>query len=177
MSRAGLCAFDSALQKIVILKRNHPYGTGMRWRQSPSTFVEQYSLPRGKCLNSSEPLIQCAIREFIEETGMFFEKFRLFNEGFQLTWTDPEHKIWKYEIFFIEADLSIANTIKVDEFSNLEIPKIGMTTDVCKFTKYEPAVKLIMSIPEYIKLLENQILCYKTSNYLDFVNHLKKIST
>lgn len=174
MHRAGVCLIDPKQKKILVLKRKTVYEK--TWRSNPRVFLEQYSLPRGGCKNRKEPPLTCAIREFIEETGFFPKEGYISSESFNLFWYDPENVKWEYSIYFVLADLSNENKIKIDDNSNIFIPLIDESTKICRFSKYEPAVAQVMSLETYICEMNLQLCKYGKTNYKDLLEMIKKFS-
>lgn len=172
--RAGLCLFDPIKDKIVILKRYKQYLPSSK-KIIPHGFVEQYSLPRGRVLNKHESLLHCAIREFIEETRIFVKEFIQHEETFELIWEDPTDKFWQYKIFFIETDLNPENIFEVDEQTKYICHKLNFDVKTCKLNSYEPAKRQVMSFEQYSMALKRQLPAYVSSNYTDFLNHLKNL--
>lgn len=173
MNRSALCVFDSKLNLIVILKRKCEYMA--TWRSNPSIFLEQYSLPRGKCKNKREPLLKCAIREFIEETGFFVKECLLLDETVNLYWYDPldkKNEKWQYKVFFLEASLEASNVIRIEKDQNVFIPLMNDSSERCVFSHYEFADVDIVSIDEYLREMELQLTKYGENNYGEFLSVL-----
>ncbi|AMB48654.1 ADP-pyrophosphatase-like protein [Glossina pallidipes salivary gland hypertrophy virus] len=96
---SGVFIFEKTTSSVFILKRTLPYKNSII--SDNNTFIEQYSLPRGKYLSKNEPTLICGIREFMEECGVFFKKFEIFPKTFKLWWHDPINIHWEYEISII----------------------------------------------------------------------------
>lgn len=95
MPKCGIIIFNEQ-KEIYFLFRIRPYS---RCIVKPRLYVEKYCIPRGK-KKEFENDLQCAAREFIEETGFFFNRITILPNVFTLTWDDPPGHEWKYTILF-----------------------------------------------------------------------------
>lgn len=172
ISRAGLCVIDNQTKKILVLVRDVPYNNFIVRTSSNANkdnkFVEQYSLPRGKSLGRFENLRYCAIREFIEETKLFFKDLKFSGEYFDLYWHDPIK--WMYRIYFASASFSNKNLIRITKSYNL--PKIGCVPIKVKNQKYEPLTPIFQEITTYIDLIKERLHLYGSNNYNELINKI-----
>ena len=165
--RAGLCAIDVESQKIVVVERKKSYSNAHIFRCGE--FVEKYQIPRGRCCEES--IKNCAIREFIEETGLFFKEYTILNMTFDLFWEDPIDTFWKYKIYFCKTSLDPNNIIRITENTFN-----GMKLNV-RSRRFEPLIVRIMYIQKYIDKLNNQLIYYMGQhNYKDFIEIIKNES-
>ncbi|AIS92061.1 BV-E31 [Erinnyis ello granulovirus] len=144
-------------------------------------FVEKLSIPRGKH-DSGEKNHETALREFIEETGLVFDKVYMCTEPFTLEWQD-NNKVYKYTIFvaFLIGSLYNLNrrpntyNIKLKETSCVDVV-LGYKVDVFKqkFRSQELVRKIeIMNLHKYIAYMSNrQLATYKYSNYYNFFEYV-----
>lgn len=173
MTAAGLIVFDKSNKTLVILKKKFPYpGYTYNGRRN----IEQFSIPRGKS-RKNEQLEITAIREFIEETRFFPEKFSyLYETTYKLYWHDPIHKKWNYDIFFIEAQLNYKNSLSCNVENSINIPYFNFDSKCCKFSEYEKDEVKIMNIDEYINKMIKQLTIYDgDNNYFQFLHFLKSL--
>lgn len=164
IKRAGLCVYDTNTKNIFCLKRKRPYTR----ESNPSFFIEQFSIPRGKCARHTESLRDCAIREFIEETGYYFNNIHIHEDIFQLYWNDPKHVRWEYSILFASADFSKKNLIKINKLSDNNALMLARV----KSKRYEHVFPKILKVDEYISLLRDRLKLYGRNNYLEFIDVL-----
>lgn len=166
MKKAGLCVFDRSSRNICVLKRLRPYTK----KCNPHRFVEEFSLPRGGQNHSKEDLKDCAIREYIEETGHYFKVIQFLPYKFDLKWTNPKSKVWVYTIFFAVASFDVSNIHFVRNKEKVN----GIKIDFRKRC-FEPLRPLIISIDHYKKLIMERLDLYDKNNYVDFFNFLEHI--
>lgn len=164
IKRAGLCVYDTSTKDVFCLKRKRPYTQDA----DPKFFIEQFSIPRGKCARHTESLRECAIREFIEETGFYFKKIHIYDDIFQLFWNDPKHVRWEYSIFFASADFSKANIIKINKMSDNNALMLARV----KSKRYEHVFPVVLHVNKYVSLLRKRLELYGRNNYDKFINIL-----
>lgn len=160
--RAGLFVVDSELDLVQIIERKQPYVSIGEQNARPNKFVEQYIIPRG-CCNKNEDTKLCAIREFQEETKMYFKEILFDRRSFILTWEDPVGVIWRYTIYFAFADFSPKNVIR---FNNTTTGRRRETANYVLQT---------MPLLKYIELQKDRIPLYGKNNYLAFLTTVKNI--
>lgn len=172
---SGLFVFDSYTHSVLVLKRNFQYEKCLKWRSRPEHFIEQYFIPRGKQLTTSEPLYTCAIREFIEETKLFMKKFTLIPNTYDLTWEDPPGTIWKYTIYFIDCDLSNKNLLTISTNLDVNLMGVNFNPKQCNFSEKEEGVVTVLDFYEYEKVILKQMKLYPSSNYAGFLQYIGKL--
>lgn len=166
MKKAGLCVFDKSSRNICVLKRLRPYTK----KCDPSRFAEQFSLPRGGQNYSAENLKNCAIREYVEETGHYFREIHFLPYEFNLKWTNPKDKVWVYTIFFAATSFDTSNIRIVNDKEKIN----GITIDYRK-RRFEPLRPLIIPIEHYKQLVMERLELYDKTNYVEFFNFLEHI--
>lgn len=167
--RAGLCVLDPRNRLIYIVRRKYSYGAHVHGKLAPSwrgNFVEEFQIPRGCCHDSRETLEQCALREFIEETGVYFKQIKILPTPFQLVWYD--YGKWEYTIFFAFAIMEASNLIRVKESEFMELK--------LKFaTQYEPITPQIMDVANYVTEVQHRLHLYGPNNYPEFLACVLKL--
>lgn len=166
IKRAGLCVYDPKTKNIFCLKRKRPYTR----ESNPSFFIEQFSIPRGKCARHTESIRDCAVREFIEETGYYFKNIKIYDEIFQLYWNDPSYVRWEYSILFATADFASPNLIKINKLSDNSALMLARL----KSKKYEHVFPKILKITEYSSLMRDRLKLYGRNNYMEFIELLTR---
>lgn len=170
IERSGLCVIDKESERMVVLIRECPYKAREIVPSKNPIFVEQYSLPRGKCQERNENLQQCALREFIEETRVFFVDVKFSKSYFNLYWCDPPNVKWEYRIYFAFASLKEENLIHVNQ--NYKIDNMNTIHIRKKDLKYEPMKPAFLNILNYTFLVRERLHLYGDNNYLEFIEHL-----
>lgn len=125
-SRAGLFVIDLWEKKTIILKRTLPYKDSECF--AADGFVEEYCIPRGEVKHNHETDIECGIREFIEECGVFFSKFVIIPEFFNLEWCDPPQKNWRYVIRVLLVSME-------DIFEIAPLNIVGVSRAICDMVR------------------------------------------
>lgn len=169
IKRAGLCVYDPKTKNIFCLKRLRPYTS----ESDPSFFIEQFSIPRGKCARHTESIRDCAIREFIEETGYYFRNIKIYDEIFQLYWNDPVYVRWEYSILFATADFkdfASPNLIKINKLADNDALMLARI----KSKKYEHVSPRILKVTEYISAMRKRLRLYGQNNYMEFIELLAR---
>lgn len=172
--RSGLCVIDPKSLQLFVVRRKRPYTcldrsnnpkASLKTNKKIPFFVEEYQIPRGKCNGSQESLKNCAIREFIEETGFYFKSLEFLDTFFNLRWYDNGVE-WKYTIFIAFASFAPKNMIRV---KNVDFMKLKL-----KFTKnnFEPLIPQIMHLNVYFKKISERLHLYGENNYEFFLNFL-----
>ncbi|CAJ2002062.1 nudix Ac38 [Cotesia congregata filamentous virus 1] len=98
--RAAALLYVDPDDKLFLLIRHSPY---MKNQQSLEFFWEKCTLPRGGLSkNDCDFLINCAFREFLEETGHgFWGRGYLYKSPFVLRWHSG-NRDWAYAVFFLK---------------------------------------------------------------------------
>lgn len=162
LKRVGLCVMDIQSQLICTLHRNKPYNSNpiQLLNDNEYIFLEQIQLPRGK-LKKGEQFRDGAIREFKEETGIYFKTIKFLNETFKLYWFD-DNQIWEYTIYFAIAKFTQMNIINIDLTYNKSI------RHEMKTFKFK-----IMPILTYVEEIYKRLSLYGNNNYLFLLNYIQ----
>ncbi|AAM70260.1 hypothetical protein [Phthorimaea operculella granulovirus] len=183
VKHAGLLVITGD-NKAVILQANKSYNDNVNRNLKYNKhipFVEKLSIPRGKH-DAGEKEYETAIREFIEETGLVFDRICVFADPFVLEWQDNT-KVYKYavyvafllgELYYLKRKPNSYN-IKLKRNVNEHEYKVDMLRQ--KFRSHELVRRIeIMNLPSYISYMINKQLCtYKYSNYRHFFNYIKNV--
>lgn len=150
--------FDDKEEMRVRFERNKKEMLSAISETTSVIFEPQWGFPKGK-KNTKESSIVCAVREFVEETGMernriqivddsnpFIERFigtngKIYGSQYFLAYSEEELKIHK-------KDFDGVSTIS-EEIADL------------KWATYEEAKKVLS--PERVEILQNAILCIRSS--------------
>lgn len=141
---------------VIVLRRKRPY--------VPRSRIEKFYIPRGQC-RKNEPALDCAIREFIEETRFVPKHLTIIN-SFVLWWIDRGIK-YTYQIFLgrvrsIFSPQDFLTQGDGDKFNNV-LKKYS-----CRITKYEHDKPILISVADYINKVESLLNEYESSNYKVF---------
>ncbi|AKR17345.1 NUDIX [Urbanus proteus nucleopolyhedrovirus] len=168
--------------KAVLLCARQAYNSSKVYtrRIVDNVFLEKISIPRGKRDECDDNDYETAIREFIEETGTFFNEAYVYREPFMLHWRDGG-VMYRYCVY------------------------VGVTEDLLQYVRREPnsfCVKLTCENPNnYSILFENrkynnelsrflyitplecyfkymytkQLMTYERSNYIEFFEYVKRV--
>nr|WIE95409.1 hypothetical protein [Microctonus hyperodae filamentous virus] len=198
-TRNGLLVMDSTRHFHLLLKKN-PYDKDNvnLWRMKTCPFMsvpptaqywEQIQIPRGKQYIVRENGLECAFREFFEETSCYFGGGTgyLYRDRFHLSWIDGKKK-WHYNIYLFSVDSvfyckKLINwTLKHDlnlncyklEFLNVE----KKNKNAYKKILYERKTffKFSMSVDNYIDYLTHLKYSSISHNYLEFVKIIEKFT-
>lgn len=173
--------------KAVILQANKSYSEHVNKNLKYNKhipFVEKLSIPRGR-QDVGELDYETAVREFIEETGLIFDKISLYREPFLLEWQDDE-KMFRYSMYVAFLNGSLNTLRKKPNSYNIRLYRSlnNMEYDVDFSRQRHHTNELIrrldiMSLKKYITYMENrQLPTYKYSNYskfFDFVYNVKSM--
>lgn len=170
----------------VILQANKSYNDNINKNLKYNKhipFVEKLSIPRGKH-DVGEKDYETAVREFIEETGLIFDKVYVFDEPFVLEWQDNT-KMYKYTIYVAFLNGSLNSLRKPPNSYNIRLLKIGNDATVSykvdmvkqKFKTHELVRRIeFMSLKKYMMYMENrQLSTYNYSNYNIFFNYVTSV--
>ncbi|AAS82677.1 ORF61 [Agrotis segetum granulovirus] len=169
--------------KAVILQANKSYSERVNKNLKYNKhipFVEKLSIPRGR-QDVGEKDYETAVREFIEETGLIFDKVSIYKDPFLLEWQD-ESKIYRYTMYVAFLCGSLNSLRKKPNSYNIKLLKsynYQYEVDLSKqrYGNNELKRKLdIMSLKKYTSYMENrQLPTYKYSNYNSFFNFVYKV--
>ncbi|UYE98999.1 MAG: hypothetical protein [Betabaculovirus sp.] len=184
IKHAGLLVLTGD-DKAIILQANKSYNEGINKNLKYNKhipFVEKLSIPRGKH-DSGEKNYETALREFIEETGLVFDKVCMYTEPFTLEWQD-NNKMYKYAIYVAFLVGSLYYLKKRPNTYNIRLKEVSCALNVVlsykvdvfkqKFRSQELVRKIeIMNLHKYISYMENrQLATYKYSNYYTFFDYV-----
>nr|UYX49691.1 unknown [Darna trima granulovirus] len=170
--------------RAVILQANRSYNDNVNKNLKYNKhipFVEKLSIPRGKH-DAGERDFETAVREFIEETGLVFDRICIYNEPFVLEWQD-NCKNYKYAMYigFLKGNLYYLKkrpnsyNVRLKETSGCSVYKVDMLKQ--KFRTQELVRRIeLMNLRKYITYMENrQLSTYKYSNYSLFFNYIYNV--
>ncbi|AIU41268.1 bv-e31 [Sucra jujuba nucleopolyhedrovirus] len=148
-----------------------------------ANFLEKISIPRGKRDGQDVFDYETAVREFIEETGTFFDEAVIYRVPFVLQWND-HGTMYKYAIYVgilrgilknvsrepntFCVKLSTVCTEKPNEYSvNIESRSINNEM---------PRQLFISTLTDYFKYMnDKQLTTYDYSNYVEFFSFVKRV--
>ncbi|AQQ80338.1 ADP-ribose pyrophosphatase [Betabaculovirus altermyunipunctae] len=167
--------------KAVILQANKSYSEHVNKNLKYNKhipFVEKLSIPRGR-QDVGELDYETAVREFIEETGLIFDKVFLYKEPFALEWQDDE-KTFRYSVYvaFLDGNLNSLrkkpNSYNIRLYRNLNNMEYEVDFTRQRYNTNELIRRLdVMSLKKYISYMENrQLPTYKYSNYRQFFDYI-----
>ncbi|AAG27350.1 PxORF52 peptide [Plutella xylostella granulovirus] len=143
-------------------------------------FVEKLSIPRGR-QDVGETDYETAVREFIEETGLIFDKIAIYKEPFFLEWQD-DCKIFRYTVYVAFLNGTLNSLSKRPNSYDIKLKcklENSYEVDMCKqkHRSKELMRRLeIMSLKKYVTYMENrQLPTYKYSNYDKFFNFVEQV--
>lgn len=168
--------------RAVILQANRSYSEHVNKNLKYNKhipFVEKLSIPRGR-QDAGEKDYETAVREFIEETGLVFDRVSIYEEPFLLEWQD-DCKTFRYTMFVAFLDGTLNSLNKRPNTYNIKLfrsPTNEYKVDLSRqrFQNHELVRKLdIMSLKRYRAYMENrQLPTYRYSNYADFFEFVER---
>lgn len=156
---------------------------------APPPFIEEIQVPRGRC-EKDETLLNCAIREFMEECGIYFKSIHFLTEAYRLQWEDIGYGQWEYKIFFGIASFNSNNIIRVTNHTwanPFRMPNLNTTTTTTTTSLYnnqrkrrryepiEPGNPETIPIVEYIGEIQKRLPLYGNNNYSQFLRLLERL--
>ncbi|AXS67694.1 ADPRase [Cryptophlebia peltastica nucleopolyhedrovirus] len=165
--------------RAVLLRARRAYNAAFNTNNA-ITFLEKISIPRGKRDGQDIFDYETAIREFIEETGTFFESAHVYKSPFVLQWNDCG-VTYKYAIYIgilngpLQSIPQEPNTfcVKLRLFRPNDY-KINIET-----RRYNNEIQrnlYILPLDDYFQYMnEKQLFTYDSSNYLEFFDFVKTI--
>nr|QGW50003.1 hypothetical protein [Chrysodeixis includens nucleopolyhedrovirus] len=170
--------------KAVLLCARRSYDSTVEYNDSAmlkkANFLEKISIPRGKRDNRDIFDHETAIREFIEETGTFFESAYVYRRPFILQWIDAG-VTYKYAIY-----VGILNglLISVSREPNTYCVKLNnggdkgneyrVDIETRRHNREMPRHVYIVSLQDYFQYMnEKQLITYDFSNYREFFEYVK----
>ncbi|UZE89781.1 BV-E31/ADPRase [Parapoynx stagnalis nucleopolyhedrovirus] len=145
------------------------------------TFLEKISIPRGHRDCCDSKVYETAMREFIEETGCFFDNAFIYKYPFELKWED-DGVVYTYLIYvgMVRGNLNDVNarpntyTVKllpgiVDNYYDIILKPRRFNCEIIRSLKIVPLNK-------YFQYMTNkQLITYDSSNYLEFFEFVKTV--
>jgi hypothetical protein len=143
-------------------------------------FLEKISIPRGKRDGRDIFDYETAVREFIEETGTFFESAWVFRVPFVLQWNDAG-VTYKYAIYvgvvkgLLHHVSREPNTYCVK--LNCDKPNdYKFNLELRRYNNEIPRHLYILPLQDYFQYMnEKQLTTYDSSNYLEFFEFVKSV--
>jgi 8-oxo-dGTP pyrophosphatase MutT (NUDIX family) len=143
-------------------------------------FLEKISIPRGKREGRDLHDYETALREFIEETGTFFDNAWVYQIPFSLQWNDSG-VVYKYSIYvgFVQGLLyylsNEPNTYCV-KLNRAQSNNYKFNIERRRHNNEIPRHLYIVSLEDYFRYMnEKQLVTYRYSNYLEFFEFVKSI--
>lgn len=145
-------------------------------------FLEKISIPRGKWDSRDIFDYETAVREFIEETGTFFENAYVYRSPFLLHWQD-HGVVYRYTIYvgILKGPLRTVsrkpNTYCVKlQRNNRDSNEYQFNLQVRRHNHEIPRNLYIVPIKDYFQYMrESQLVTYDSSNYLDFFDFVEQV--
>ncbi|APO13940.1 BV-E31 [Plodia interpunctella granulovirus] len=168
--------------KAVILQAHKSYNENvnrnLRYNKH-IPFVEKLSIPRGKH-DSGEKDYETAAREFIEETGLVFDRVSVYAIPFVLEWQDNA-KMYKYTIYVAFLDGALHGLRRRPNSYNIRLSKCNgeYRVDMTKLRyKTHELIRRIefMNFNKYVNYMKNrQLSTYRYSNYDRFFDYVQYV--
>ncbi|AOT85570.1 ADPRase [Cyclophragma undans nucleopolyhedrovirus] len=145
------------------------------------TFLEKISIPRGHRDCCDAKAYETAVREFIEETGRFFDEALIYRSPFVLQWTD-DGVTYKYSIYvgIVRGRLNDLNA-KPNTYTVKLLPgELGNDYHIIlkprRFNCEIARTLTIVPLNSYFKYMNNkQLTTYTHSNYIEFFNFVRMV--
>ncbi|BAC67262.1 hypothetical protein AhnVgp011 [Adoxophyes honmai nucleopolyhedrovirus] len=146
------------------------------------TFAEKISIPRGRRDGNDLFDYETAVREFIEETGTYFESAYVYNYPFYLQWND-DGVVYKYYIYIgilkgiLQTLPQSPNTFCVRlKSSSYKSNDYNIYLTIRKQNNELPRNLYISTLNEYYQYMhEKQLVTYRSSNYVQFFEYIEII--
>jgi hypothetical protein len=177
--RAGLLVVSEDGHVVTLLAHKPYRGCLMKKR----AFLERVSIPRGNKEDGDGCEIVTALREFIEETGRYFENLIVCKRPFRLLFKDPSvARVFEYSIYVGRFKGPLTNVPKYPSTRFItKISNSSKTSYVIKFTSsfqnYEERRSTLiipwLSYKDY--MIQHQLCTYEYSNYIDFFKFVDEI--
>ncbi|AVA31220.1 ADPRase [Oxyplax ochracea nucleopolyhedrovirus] len=177
-SAAGLFMITEP-DKAVLLCARRAYQ--MNVPSSADTFLEKISIPRGHRDCCDAKVYETAVREFVEETGRFFDSAFVHKLPFTLQWID-EGVTYKY-LIYVGIVCGNLNNIKAapNSYTVKLLPgKFGndyrIVTRPRRFNCEIARSVTIVPLNRYFSYMNNkQLTTYDSSNYIEFFNFVREV--
>nr|WRQ96873.1 nudix [Mamestra configurata nucleopolyhedrovirus B]WRQ97034.1 macoB147 [Mamestra configurata nucleopolyhedrovirus B] len=170
--------------KAVLLCARRSYDSTVHYHDADQlkqvNFLEKISIPRGKRDGRDIFDYETAVREFIEETGTFFESAWVYRVPFVLQWNDAG-VTYKYAIYVGVVQGLLRNVSREPNTYcvklNCDKPndyKINLETR--RHNNEIPRNLYILPLQDYFQYMnEKQLVTYDSSNYLEFFEFVKSV--
>lgn len=150
-----------------------------------NTFIEKYSLPRGKYERWDVYNFETALRETIEETGMCCDVLVLFTNYFKLCFKDETvmHP-YTYNMYYARTVTELYSIPYEPNTFNVKLCLKSTSKCTREYDVYiqprgvnqEPIRDLIfMSHDNYVKEMRNQLTAYEKSNYMQMFDYMYRV--
>ncbi|USC25890.1 hypothetical protein [Palpita vitrealis nucleopolyhedrovirus] len=169
--------------KAVLLCARRAYRNSNTRAINNDTFLEKISIPRGHRDCNDAKVYETAVREFVEETGRFFDSAFIYKLPFTLQWKDAG-VTYKYLIY---VGVVCGNLINVNAKPNTYTVKLlpgafgNNYRIILKPRRFNCEIArslTIVPLNKYFNYMnDKQLNTYDYSNYIeffDFVRHVKK---
>lgn len=150
---------------------------------NPDTFLEKISIPRGHRDCCDGKIYETAVREFIEETGRFFDSAFIYKLPFELKWQD-DGVAYTYLIYvgMVRGNLNDVNA-KPNTYTVKLLP--GMLNNdydiILKPRRFNCEITrslAIVPLNKYFQYMTNkQLITYDSSNYIEFFDFVRTVKT
>jgi hypothetical protein len=170
--------------KAVLLCARRSYDSTVHYHDTDQlrsvNFLEKISIPRGKRDGRDIFDYETAVREFIEETGTFFESAHVCRVPFVLQWNDAG-VTYKYAIYVGVVQGMLRNVSREPNTYcvklNCDKPndyKINLETR--RHNNEIPRYLYILPLQDYFQYMnEKQLTTYDSSNYQEFFEFVKTV--
>ncbi|AHH82616.1 BV-E31 [Buzura suppressaria nucleopolyhedrovirus] len=163
--------------KAVLLCARRSYDNPAQYHNSDAlqraNFLEKISIPRGKRDGQDIFDYETAVREYIEETGTFFESAIIHKVPFVLQWND-NGVTYKYVIYVgilrgILKNVSREPNTYCVKLQTLKNNEYSINIESRIINNEIPRNLYIVKLDYYFKYMsEKQLTTYQSSNYLEF---------
>ncbi|AHC54921.1 NUDIX hydrolase [Tunisvirus fontaine2] len=150
--------FDDKEEMKTRFERNKKEMVNCILSTTSSIFEPQWGFPKGK-KNTKESSIVCAVREFVEETGMERNRIQIVDDSnpFIERFIGTNGKIYGSQYFLAYSD----EEIKIQKKDFGGVSTISEEISELKWATYEEAKRVLS--PERVEILQNAILCIRTA--------------
>ncbi|AUV65394.1 ADPRase [Alphabaculovirus myunipunctae] len=168
--------------KAVLLCARRSYDSSEHYHDADQlrrvNFLEKISIPRGKRDGRDIFDYETAVREFIEETGTFFERAWVYRVPFVLQWNDAG-TTYKYAIYVGVVQGVLRNVSREPNTYCVKLCsdrpndyKINLESR--RHNNEIPRYLYILTLQDYFQYMnEKQLVTYDSSNYREFFEFVK----
>lgn len=179
--------------RAVLLRANRSYTnhTTVRYDHycgdhNDVAFLEKISIPRGRRSGGDMFDYETAVREFIEETGTFFENAYVYCTPFVLQWCDAG-VTYKYAIYvgIIEKGGGLRNVARVPNTFCVKLNSVenkphqyDIKLESRRYNNELHRRLHIIKLDDYFQYMnDKQLDTYDSSNYLEFFNFVNNVKS